>query len=758
VKYLILPLFFFQICISSFSQISFSVTGLVVDENNTPLIGANIYLPELQKGTISDSIGRFALSGLPAGILSLSVSFISYETAIFALDADHLDSAIVVILKPSPIQGKAVVVSGGRNSSQHENAIKIDAIDRKELSSTGTSTLIESITQLPGVAMISRGGGVVTPVIRGLSTSNILFLNNGVRMENFQFSENHPYLVDEFGVNQVEVIKGPASLLYGSDAIGGVINSIPENPSSEGQFEGDAGVQYFSNTSGLSGTLGMKSQLEKFTWGLRGSVKSHEDYLDGNKHFVPNTRFNGNSLIVFSSYRLNRAMFRAYYEYQSMKAGLCNEESILLVTARDRKNKVWYQDLDNHLISLKNTIFLTHYRLLINASYQLNNRKLIGSERGAGNELVDMRLQTLNMDVRNVFAKTKRAQYTIAIQGMLQNNMNADAPNRVLPDYTLCDLALFGMGKFEFGNFIHFQIGLRFDNRFILVPEQEKSSHSHEVEEDPGHDEETMEEFEKYYGNLSGSAGFTWEIAKDLLLRANLASAYRSPNIAEHTQDGEHGIRYEQGDRDLKPQRNYELDLSMHYHMNKVLLDISGFYNSISDYIFLDHTSDTTDEGHQIFRYNQNNALIYGSELIIEVLPFRSLDIKGTYSFLRGKQNNNENLPFIPHNKISAELKWEKSLSGVLTGYYIKFGVDHAFRQDKPSYFETTSPEYTILNAGLGLSCLLGKQNIELDFVANNFLDRVYIDHLSTLKDLGYNNMGRNLTITLRVPFGIDLH
>jgi iron complex outermembrane receptor protein len=612
------------------------------------------------------------------------------------------------------------------------------------------------MTQVPGVDMISKGGGVATPVIRGLSTSNILFLNNGIRMENYQFSENHPYLVDEFGVNQVEIIKGPASLLYGSDAIGGVINSIPEKPAPMNQFQGDAGIQYFSNTSGMAGTLGLKNTLKKFSWGLRGSMKSHEDYLDGENDFVPNTRFNGQSLKAFSSFRVNRAIFRMYYEYQGMKVGLCNEKSAALIDNAGRRNEVWYQNLNNHLISLKNTFFFTHYKLLINASYQQNNRKLTGSEAGTGNELVDMSLQTINLDIRNIYDKTKSVKYTLAIQGMAQSNENAHAPNRVLPDYTLYDIAAFAMAKYEFENHIHLQIGLRYDNRLVYVPEQEKSAHSHEVEEDPGHEEEYTQELDRYYGNLSGSVGFTWEIVEDFLLRANLASAYRSPNIAELTQDGEHGARYELGDRDLKPQRNYELDISMHYHKNKILLDVSGFYNSIRDYIFLDYSSDSTDEGMQIFHYRQNNALLYGGEILVEALPFNHLSIIGSYSYLRGGHSNQENLPFIPQNKIRAEIKWEKSLEGIFHNCYAKIGVDYAFKQDKPSHFETPSTDYILLNAGLGFSFLIGKQGFDLDIVATNLLNHQYIDHLSTLKEIGYYNMGRNISVSLRVPFGAD--
>ena len=141
---------------------------------------------------------------------------------------------------------------------------------------------------------------------------------------------------------------------------------------------------------------------------------------------------------------------------------------------------------------------------------------------------------------------------------------------------------------------------------------------------------------------------------------------------------------------------------------------------------------------------------------MVELLPLSSLSIIGSYSYLRGEQSNGENLPFIPQNKIRTEIKWGKSLKGMLNNYYLKIGVEYAFKQDKPSYFESPSADYTLLNTGLGFTFLIGNQSIDLDLVATNLLNHLYIDHLSTLKELGYFNMGRNLTVSLLVPFGIE--
>lgn len=196
------------------------------------------------------------------------------------------------MLQQSLVEVDEIVVSGGYNSTQHENAAKIDVlkIDPKKIRISPNFT--EVLTRVPGVDMISKGSGVSKPVIRGLSMNDILVLNNGIRFENYQYSDHHPLGIDEFGIEDVEIIKGPASLLYGSDAIGGVINFIKEKPASIGTFAGDYNMQIFSNSLGFTNNVGIKGASKKFFGGIRVGQKSHADYAQGGGEFLPNSRFN----------------------------------------------------------------------------------------------------------------------------------------------------------------------------------------------------------------------------------------------------------------------------------------------------------------------------------------------------------------------------------------------------------------------------------------------------------------------------------
>ena len=638
----------------------------------------------------------------------------------------------------SVLQCEEVVVSGGTYSTQHENAMKIELIKSRDIASVGTPTLVEAIANVPGIDMIAKGAGVAKPVIRGLSMTNILMLNNGVKMENFQFSENHPFVIDEFGIDRIEIIKGPASLLYGSDAVGGVINVIKEKPAPVGKIIGDFNTQYHSNTQGVASNIGIKGSTESIFWGVRGGVKSHADYKDGNGDYVPNTRFNENSLKANIGLHKSFGLFRLYYDYNQPKLGMCVGDAVALTTENGRENKIWYQDLTNHIISSQNTLFLGQYKVDLNAAYQMNNRRLQTDDNKPFFEMVDMDLNTFSYEIKSYLPSTANSEYIVGLQGANKTNRNNEAPNHVLPDADVNDFSVFGLAQHTFIERLKAQAGIRYDFRSIST---EAETNKEAVDED--------------YGNISASLGATYKVNSNFLLRTNLASAYRTPNIAELTQNGMHGARYEQGNPDLNSQRSYEADLSAHFHSKYVILDISGFYNHINDYIFIAPTNDNTTSGDIIYRYSQTNAKLYGGELTVEILPVDWLNLKTSYGYLVGKQDDGDYLPFIPQNKLRCEIKLQNQQLAFLKNSFFKLGGVYAAKQNNPTMFETESDSYFLLNAGIGTEIKWANQIMCFSVQANNLLNETYIDHLSTLKGMGYYNIGRNISVNLNIPFGI---
>lgn len=727
----------------TFSQ-GITLQGVVADaQTGESLPGVNVYIPELQKGTVTNEKGVYSVSNIPKGLFKVQYSFVGYRSQILTIDTKKGDQKIDISLQPTVIHSQEVVVTGGRVGSQHENALKIDNINKEVLDKAPSSNLFKKLDQIPGVSTISKGNNIATPVIRGLSTSNLVVLNNGIRMENFQFSVDHPYTMDESDIQNVEIIKGPASLLYGSDAVGGVINFIKEPPAPVGKVTGGIGTSFSTNDLNTVNSINIKGSGEKFFAGITGYLSSSADYYSGDGSQAPNTRNNSYSGKLFSGYRNGKFITKLFYDYNKLKPGITNPPAAGLIKDNSRKNEVWYQNLDDNLVSTENTLFLNNLKLDVDFSFQDNKRRLIGDPEAPLSTLVDMNLKSYIWKIKGQYDFSEKSNLILVTQGFSQTNRNGDAPNHVLPDFNQSTASVSSLWQYLFGKKTFYQIGLRYDYKVIDAPEQYRSNM-------PG---DILEPFHENYNNVSFSTGFTWEVKEMFLIRGNVASAYRTPSVAELLQDGAHGNRYEIGSRDFIPQRNVEGDLGAHYHSGQLAFDLSGYYNRIFDYIYLAPTNDTTDTGLQVFRYMQNDASIYGAEFSSEYNPFTWLKLNAGYSFIRASFDDDSPLPFIPQDKLTFNIASTYKPKGFIKKIDFNINPVYVFNQDRPYKLETPTKHYFLLNASLLFKIKIAKQPMDISVFANNILDETYFDHLSTLKEMGYYNPGRSFNFKLRIPF-----
>lgn len=712
------------------------LTGKVANsQTKEALPGTVIYFPELHKGTTTDKKGNFKLENIQKGNSEMIVSLIGYENKIITVKTDTVKNPMVIFLKPQIFETQEVIVSANRFSLQHENAVEIKSVKVANSENLG-SNLIEKLSYEPGVDIISKSPGVEKPVIRGLSNTNILFVDNGIRLENFQFSEDHPFMADEFGIDRTEIIKGPASLLYGSDAVGGVIYTVREKPALQNTISGDYNVLYFSNNQGFVSNLGIKGANKKIHAGIRAGFNSQKDYFDGNNSQVLNSKFNKYSVKsnVGISYKFGKTDI--YYDIQKMKLGMTVPPVISLVSDNERKNKYWYQDLSSNILAVKNKFFADKFMFDADFSYQSNNRKLQTSDLMPQMKMVDMTLNTLGYNVKSTYSFSKKYEIISGVQGMFQTNKNAYAPAHIIPDAEVFDFSVFGLLTANFTEKLHFQTGLRYDLRTISTSSEENKS-----------------SVNKSYKNFSFSSGFNYQINDLFLIRANFASAHRTPNIAELTQNGPHGIYYEKGDENLQTQVNYEPDVSFHLHLEKLIFEMSGYYNYLTDYIYLQKTTDFAENGMQIYQYYQTDANIKGLEGGFKYMPLNFLKLYANYSSLIAKKDNGENLPFIPQNKIRTEVRFSKKKLSVFSDSYFSVKGIYAFKQNNFADTETETPEYFLLNLSFGMSFKINSNSLNFKMSAKNILNEKYIDHLSTLKDTGFLMPGRNIVFSIKYIF-----
>src|SRR5690606_286405 len=291
-----------------------SLTGKITS-NNEPVI-ATIYIPQLEKGTVADFEGKYTLTNIPDGNYNLVFSSLGYATISKKFSFSKKQITIENIqLEESAVEMEEVIVSTPFHKLQSENVMKVERISTKDLNSSGAVTLADGIKNIAGVDIISTATGIGKPVIRGLSSNRVLTYTQGVRLENQQLGDEHGLVVNDSGIESVEVIKGPASLLYGSDALGGVLYLNPERFAISNETHGDISSTYFSNTLGTSTNLGVKTSGEKLKFLARGSYSTFSHYRAGTAYRVSNTRFNEKDLKAGVQYAGAKFKSTLRYDY-----------------------------------------------------------------------------------------------------------------------------------------------------------------------------------------------------------------------------------------------------------------------------------------------------------------------------------------------------------------------------------------------------------------------------------------------------------
>ncbi len=707
-----------------------NIRGVVLDNNNKSLSNAEVILPDINRGTITDSKGNFVLKKVKKGKVKLVVSHIGYNPQVLSLYVTK-DTSLKVLLKSTVFKIKEVVVSGGYTTSQHDNAIQIDVIRSKKLESVPVPNVMMSLSQRPEVSVVSRGNGIMQPVVRGLTSNNVVVLVDGVRLENYQFSVNHPFLVDGLGVSRVEVIKGPASLLYGSDAVGGTINFITYTPPVTDTVYGSGFCKVFSNGIGYSTGGEATVAKKKYYATVRVGNNYSYDYRDGHNVIVPNTRFENSQMQFNLGYRGYKHNINIWYRYMRPKLGLYVPN---VSFNNSYKLEQWYQNLTDNLLVITDKAYLGKTGILTNKlSFQNNRRQLVTIKPA-----IDMNLSTFNYSLQYHYYLFNKKYEIISGANMeyQKNANNVNAPNKIIPDAFTQELSVYTLVKRDFDTRLHLQAGLRFDKKQISTNLSDTLFYSVNNE----------------FSNLSFSLGGTYEITENLLLRANVASGYRVPALPELTQKGLHGDRYEYGNPNLLPQQNIEVDGGIHIHSDKFLVNMDLYVNRLWNYIYLSPL-DSTINGFKTYEYQQDDAQIYGVEVSTYYKLLRNIVVGAETGIIKGIHLNGEPLPFIPQNKVRASIKYQIPKWKHFSYPFVEVSlVDNLPKTDVP-LGELKGENYLIANYESGFTYRLSSCSLTTGFSIFNLLNTYYYDRLSSLAYWNFGNVGRNFSIFVKIKF-----
>jgi iron complex outermembrane receptor protein len=773
-----------------------SLTGKVTDEaTGEPLVGASIYVYEAKIGAIADKVGNYRIQNLPSGRFTIEVSYAGYNsfTGIIVLDGTMQKD---FLLKSSVIENEGVTVTGVSGATQIKKTPIPITIVRKDNFFKGTaSNLIDALTKVPGVSQISTGPAISKPSIRGLGYNRVVVINDGVRQEGQQWGDEHGIEIDEYGVNKAEILKGPASIMYGSDALAGVVNFISVVPSPQGTIKGNFFSNYQSNNRlrGFHGDIG--GNHNGFIWGLNASSKVAADYKNKYDGYVFNSKFREKDFSAYTGLNKKWGYSHLLVSNFDQRVGLVEgdrddatgrflklvndggTEAEAIATQDDFKStdpQVPRQRIQHFKVTTDNSFNVGSDRLTLNVGYQRNQRQEFGNILDPEEKELYFDLRTISYNLQYHFAENKGWKTSVGVTGMRQSNENKGA-EQLIPEYNFFDVGAFAYTQKTIDK-LTLSGGLRFDNRSI---DSKSLMDGSDVK---------FEGFKKDFSNISASAGMSYEASQNVILKFNVARGFRAPGIPELASNGAHEgtNRYEYGEQDLKSEKSLQADAGIDINSEHISFSASLFYNAVKDFIYYRKLSVAgggdsiiTDgpEEFLAFRFSQGNAHLYGAEMNFDIHPHPLdwLHFENTFSYVRGQlnheQDGSKNLPFIPAARLINELRGDFLKKGKkVRNLYASIELDNTFAQNDvfTGYnTETATDGYSLLNAGLGGELAVkGKTLFTLFFAANNITDVGYQNHLSRLKyapenlvtgRLGVFNMGRNYSVKLNIPLSFSV-
>ncbi|SDE13820.1 iron complex outermembrane recepter protein [Mucilaginibacter pineti] len=794
-----------------------SLTGTVTDKaDGKPIIGATISIPDLHTGAITNADGKYVFNHVPKGVYLIQISYIGYSTFNQKVDLSKT-SVFDVVLKASALEAGEVIVTGVSKATEIKRSpVPMVAVGKAYLDQRAASgNIIDQIASLPGVSAVTTGPNVSKPFIHGLGYNRVITLQDGIRQEGQQWGDEHGIEVDQNSIDRIEVIKGPASLTYGSDAIGGVVNLISPAPVPDGKILGSVQGIYGTNQGLLNGSFRLQGNNNGFVWGTVVSAKEAKDYqnqVDG-RVFATSYKEKDARLMV----GLNKS-----WGYSYLHASVFDDEQSIPDGSRDSISRKFTRQItedgattivpESELNSYKIPVLHQHvqlYRiynnsnfilgsgnLIVNLGYQFSHRREYTHPEAGDIAGLNLHLTTYTYDVKYNFNLGNDYETTFGVNGQYQNNTIGDATDFPIPAYHQFDIGPFFVVKKSYGK-LDLSAGGRFDIRSFKnsaayvdtlgangFPQLYTGSN-------PTGTPNVISQFDafsKTFSGFSGSFGATYNVSDAFLFKGNIARGFRAPSIAEISANGpDPGSQiYHIGDRSFKPEFSLQEDLGAFLTLPNISASVEIFNNDISNYIYQQQVLDASGnpvitQGYTTFTYVQSKARIYGGELNVDLHPVSWLHFENAMSLTYGENKGNggpvadslKYLPFIPPLHTHSELRGTFNGGfGNVKNLYAFVGFDHYSAQNR--FFaaygtETATPGYNLLSAGFGGNIVnkAGQPVLKLFIEGTNLANVNYQSNMSRLKyfdnpetapgvQRGIFNMGRNISFKVVVPFGFN--
>lgn len=787
-----------------------SLSGKITDAGTgKPLQGATIYIPDLKTGTTSIADGTYIIHNIPPGTYLVQAGFIGYKNNIKTLSINE-NTTLDFAMEISITEENEIVITGtSKATTIKRNPIPIVSIGKEYLQQNLSTNIIDAIANVPGISAVTTGPNVSKPFIRGLGFNRILTLYDGVRQEGQQWGDEHGIEVDQNTVAKVEVVKGPASLIYGSDAVAGVINLLPQNPPPDGKTIGNISSEYQTNNGLIAGSAMLAGNKNSFNWMGRTSYKTATNYQNSIDGRVYNTGFREldftGSAGIKGAWGYSHLGISTFNDLQEIPDGsrdsasrkftkqITEADTFRPIVSDDElksyKITALHQHVEHYRIYSTNNFILGKGSLGINLAYQKNIRKEFSHPQIAIPGL-DLALNTFSYDAKYYFPEKNGWSVTTGINGMYQNNNVTKGTEFIIPSYKQFDMGPFifvkkSMNKMEIAGGLRYDVR-QFNNESLYTKTDPVTGFSKAVFGiDTIGANNPFYAYNHTFSGASGSLGLSYRFSNHFTGKANIGRGYRAPNISEISSNGLHpGTNsFQKGNLNFKPEFNWQEDVGLSFNSQHITIDASIFDNSIQNYIYNQKVSSSSNQNTIIdtFQFQASRANLYGGEFSVDIHPHPLdwLHFENSLSIVYG---NNEGvagqaklsdsaryLPFIPPLHTYSELRANiKKVSKSIVNAFIKIQFEYYAPQNRVYLefnTETPTPGYHLFNAGFGADITNRKAQTLFSFtvLGDNLLDLAYQSNLNRLKYFepypndprpyhGIYNMGRNISLKVNVP------
>ena len=725
---------------------AYTISGHVADQDGKPIGQLTVRLVEAKRSTKTSDDGRYSFTQVPRGAYTLVFTTIGYRPEVRKVTVGEANVSLDVSLKPSIIELAPVQVSASAEATTAMNSPQPVALAApEELLRLRPNTLGDALADMAGVRNNSSGESTGKPVIRGLTNTRVLIVDDGQRLEHNQWGDDHFSSVEPAAASRIEVIRGPASVLYGSDALGGVVNIIePDLPDAIGRTpfaQGSLTAGFGSNNQQPDGSGTIEGASGN--WGFRGSAtgRTAKD-VKTPTYTLWNSGYHNAGGSGSVGYHTAWGSVVGRYTLRRDRLQLTDSDSTATGYART--------DDDRMHADLSAGFGLS--RLEWSVGYE-SNRRSEYDDATTTTAAFGMREHTYTTDARLHHALGPWSGVLGASGDYATNNNFGE--EHLMPNSTTGGGALYAFEQRDVGRW-SLSFGARYDYRHLTA----------EADTALGNGAANLK-----WNSVTGNAGLLYHVTEPVALVFNVGRGFRAPSGFDLFANGPHEATatFERGNPNLKTETSLNTDLSLRVQTGSAVAEFGGFVNSIHDFIYTVPTGQTDSaSGLQIYNVTQGDAVLSGFETQLEIHPTDYLHLQGTADYVRGQNTStHEALPAMPPFRATYLARLEGHKIGALLEPYVSIGGETNAKQTRLNPAEVVffasafngagySPaSYTLVNAGAGFSVAASPgRTIAFDFQLRNALNQQWADYLSHLKTNAPNpGMGRNFVARVTASF-----